>query len=71
VRAAIQASDEPGTVLAGAPSALIPGNNIFFGHGRSAMLVRAASRAAKATVLGHHGADWECCGWWPTAPTAR
>jgi glucose-1-phosphate thymidylyltransferase len=44
-------------VLAGAPSALIPGDTIFFGHGCSEMKVRASSCAAGATVLGHHVAD--------------
>ena len=42
--------------LAGAPSALVLGDNIFFGHGLAGYLRAAASRTAGATdALGHPG----------------
>lgn len=45
--------------LAGAPSALVLGDNIFFGHGLPQMLALADSRREGATVFGYHVADPE------------
>lgn len=45
--------------LAGAPSALVLGDNIFFGHGLQQMLALADSRREGATVFGYHVADPE------------
>lgn len=39
--------------LAGAPSALTVGDNIFYGHGLSGLLARAAKRMLGATIFGH------------------
>ncbi len=39
--------------LAGGPSCLILGDNIFYGHGLSELLVRASRRSAGATVFGY------------------
>lgn len=44
--------------LAGAPSAMVLGDNIFFGHGLPEMLARADA-AAGGTVFGYHVADPE------------
>jgi glucose-1-phosphate thymidylyltransferase len=41
------------------PSALVLGDNIFFGHDLEATLVRASERAAGATVFGYHVRDPE------------
>jgi glucose-1-phosphate thymidylyltransferase len=43
----------------GGPSALILGDNIFFGHGLPDLLVRAASRPVGATVFAYHVVDPE------------
>lgn len=45
--------------LAGAPSALVLGDNIFFGHGLPEMLKRADEKDAGGTVFGYHVADPE------------
>ena len=45
--------------LAGAPSALVLGDNIFFGHGLPDMLMRADSRTDGGTVFGYRVADPE------------
>jgi glucose-1-phosphate thymidylyltransferase len=39
--------------LAGAPSSLVLGDNLFYGHGISKMMVRAAQRTTGATVFAH------------------
>jgi glucose-1-phosphate thymidylyltransferase len=43
--------------LNGAPSALILGDNIFFGHGLPEILERADSFKSGATIFGYHVAD--------------
>lgn len=43
----------------GGPSALILGDNIFFGHGLPEMLARAVSRTQGATIFAYHVADPE------------
>lgn len=43
--------------LQGSPSTLILGDNIFFGHNLSEMLIRASAKQAGGTVLGYHVAD--------------
>ena len=43
--------------LAGAPSAMILGDNLFFGHNLPAMMARADARSAGGTVFGYHVAD--------------
>jgi len=43
--------------LNGAPSALILGDNIFFGHGLPEILERAGSHKSGATIFGYHVAD--------------
>jgi glucose-1-phosphate thymidylyltransferase len=45
--------------VAGEPSALILGDNIYFGHGMPDMLVRATARTHGATVFGYHVRDPE------------
>lgn len=45
--------------VAGGPSALILGDNIFHGHGLADLLRRADERAGGATVFGYHVADPE------------
>jgi glucose-1-phosphate thymidylyltransferase len=45
--------------LAGRPSCMVLGDNIFFGHGLPEMLARADARDAGATVFGYHVADPE------------
>ncbi|MFV2035658.1 MAG: glucose-1-phosphate thymidylyltransferase RfbA [Halocynthiibacter sp.] len=43
--------------LAGAPSALILGDNIFFGHGLPEILARADASHSGGTVFGYHVSD--------------
>jgi glucose-1-phosphate thymidylyltransferase len=45
--------------LAGAPSAMVLGDNIFFGHGLPKLLARADEQDAGGTVFGYHVADPE------------
>lgn len=45
--------------LDGAPSAMVLGDNIFFGHGLPEMLMAADMRATGGTVFGYHVADPE------------
>ena len=45
--------------LAGAPSAMILGDNIFFGHGLPEILAAADMRGQGGTVFGYHVADPE------------
>lgn len=45
--------------LAGAPSALVLGDNIFFGHGLPELLATADQRGQGGTVFGYHVADPE------------
>jgi len=47
------------TFLAGAPSVMVLGDNIFFGHGLPEVLARADSQARGGTVFGYHVADPE------------
>tara|TARA_R110002049_G_scaffold241333_2_gene415177 strand:- start:1269 stop:2138 length:870 start_codon:yes stop_codon:yes gene_type:complete len=43
--------------LAGAPSAMVLGDNIFFGHGLPDMLAAADARSEGGTVFGYHVSD--------------
>jgi glucose-1-phosphate thymidylyltransferase len=43
--------------LAGAPSALVLGDNIFFGHGLPELLADADKKTSGGTVFGYHVAD--------------
>ena len=45
--------------LAGAPSALVLGDNLFFGHDLPVLLRRADARTSGATVFAHHVIDPE------------
>lgn len=45
--------------LAGSPSLMVLGDNIFFGHGLPEMLARADTRSAGGTVFGYRVADPE------------
>lgn len=45
--------------LDGAPSAMVLGDNIFFGHGLPAMLKSASARTSGGTVFGYHVSDPE------------
>jgi glucose-1-phosphate thymidylyltransferase len=45
--------------LAGAPSAMVLGDNIFFGHGLPKLMARADTQPEGGTVFGYHVADPE------------
>jgi glucose-1-phosphate thymidylyltransferase len=45
--------------LAGAPSAMVLGDNIFFGHGLAELLAKAGAQDTGGTVFGYHVADPE------------
>ncbi len=45
--------------LGGAPSAMVLGDNIFFGHGLPQILARADTKETGGTVFGYHVADPE------------
>ncbi|MBD3665141.1 glucose-1-phosphate thymidylyltransferase RfbA [Sulfitobacter aestuariivivens] len=45
--------------LAGAPSAMVLGDNIFFGHGLPELLAEADQQTSGGTVFGYHVADPE------------
>ncbi|UWR58978.1 glucose-1-phosphate thymidylyltransferase RfbA [Phaeobacter inhibens] len=45
--------------LAGAPSALVLGDNVFFGHGLPKLLAAADAQTSGGTVFGYHVADPE------------
>ena len=45
--------------LAGAPSAMVLGDNIFFGHGLPKLMAEADEQPAGGTVFGYHVADPE------------
>lgn len=45
--------------LSGAPSAMVLGDNIFFGHGLSALLAQADTQDTGGTVFGYHVSDPE------------
>ena len=45
--------------LAGCPSAMVLGDNIFFGHGLPKLMARADAQGAGGTVFGYHVADPE------------
>ncbi len=45
--------------LAGSPAALVLGDNIFYGHGLSAMLQKAAAQTSGASVFAYHVRDPE------------
>ena len=45
--------------VAGGPSCLVLGDNIFFGHGLSEVLTRGRQRSSGATVFAYHVADPE------------
>lgn len=45
--------------LAGAPSALVLGDNVFFGHGLPKLLAAADTQTSGGTVFGYHVADPE------------
>ena len=45
--------------LAGSPSAMVLGDNIFFGHGLPKLLAKADTQGAGGTVFGYHVADPE------------
>ncbi len=48
-----------GDFLAGAPSAMVLGDNIFFGHGLPEILAEAGRQSKGGTVFGYHVADPE------------
>ncbi|WP_370162362.1 glucose-1-phosphate thymidylyltransferase RfbA [Limimaricola soesokkakensis] len=57
--------------LAGAPSAMVLGDNIFFGHGLPEILAQADARSRGGTVFGYHVADPERYGVVDFTPEGR
>lgn len=57
--------------LAGAPSAMVLGDNIFFGHGLPKVLAAADARTDGGTVFGYHVADPERYGVVDFAPDGK
>src|SRR5262249_46303735 len=57
--------------LAGAPSALVLGDNIFYGHDLQPQLVRACAKATGATVFAYPVADPERYGVAEIAPGGK
>ncbi len=57
--------------IAGRPSALVLGDNIFFGHGLTALLAAADANARGATVFAYHVEDPERFGVVEIAPDGR
>ncbi len=57
--------------VAGRPSALVLGDNIFHGHGLPEVLARAGGRTDGATVFGYHVKDPERYGVAEVAPDGR
>ncbi|MGR3551052.1 glucose-1-phosphate thymidylyltransferase RfbA [Pseudooceanicola sp.] len=57
--------------LAGAPSAMVLGDNIFFGHGLPKVLAAADARTTGGTVFGYHVADPERYGVVDFAPDGK
>lgn len=60
-----------GAFLAGAPSAMVLGDNIFFGHGLPKVLAVADARTDGGTVFGYHVADPERYGVVDFAPDGK
>ena len=57
--------------LAGAPSAMVLGDNLFFGHGLPELLARADGRGSGSTVFGYRVADPERYGVVDFGPDGR
>lgn len=57
--------------LAGAPSAMVLGDNIFFGHGLPDLLSQVTETSTGATVFGYHVADPERYGVVDFAPDGK
>ena len=57
--------------LAGAPSTMVLGDNVFFGHDLPVLLERAGAREEGGTVFGYHVADPERYGVVEFAPDGR
>lgn len=57
--------------IAGSPSSLVLGDNLFFGHGLSDILKRARERESGATVFAYHVVDPERYGVVDFDPTMR
>ena len=57
--------------LDGAPSAMVLGDNIFFGHGLPQVLAAADAQETGATVFGYHVSILNAMAWWILTTTAR
>jgi glucose-1-phosphate thymidylyltransferase len=57
--------------LGGAPSAMVLGDNIFFGHGLPELMARADAQESGGTVFGYHVADPERYGVAAFDPSGR